>query len=241
MKSMARKTLFAAMLAVLAITMGACTRIVGTGEILTIPVEVGSFSRLEVSSSFVVNVAIGERPSLTLSIDQAAEDHLRVGVAGDTLRIGVEARTMLSNVTLEADLVVPSLEAIEGSGASEIHVSGLSGPTLEVELSGASVLDGTVDAESLTGDLSGASTLAITGRVRELRANASGASHFSLLELVVADLTVDLSGASEAEVNVTESLTADLSGASSLRYRGTPGVINADTSGASSVEPLSSS
>lgn len=238
MNSPTKRMLLVVMLAGFAISTGACTRIVGTGEILTIPVELGSFSRLEVSSAFVVNVTFGEGPSLTLSIDQAAEDHLRVGIVGDTLRIGIEPRTLLSNVTLEADLVVPSLEAIEGSGAAETHVSGLAAPALEVELSGASVLDGSVDIESLTAELSGASSLALSGRVGQLQAEVSGASDLSLLELVAADVNLDISGASIAEVNVTESLVADLSGASSLRYRGTPAVLETDTSGASSVEQL---
>ncbi|HEX5671698.1 MAG TPA: head GIN domain-containing protein [Acidimicrobiia bacterium] len=228
-------------LALLALAASGCTRIVGTGEIDTTEIPVEGFTRLEVSSAFVVNVSFGDAPALTLSVDRAAEDHLIVGVVGDTLRIGLEPRTMLSNVTLEAEVVVPSLQAIAGAGASEIHVADLVSPTLQVELSGASTLDGTVDVDAAEVELSGASSLTVSGRAGQLSGEVSGASELSVPQLAINSLHVDLSGASSAEVNVAESLTADLSGASSLRYRGDPGVVNTDVSGASSVEKLPSS
>lgn len=227
-------------LALFTLAASGCTRIVGTGDIVTTEFPVEGFSRLEVSSAFVVNVTIGDTPALTLSVDRAAEDHLRVEVVGDTLHIGLQSRTLLSNVALEAEVVVPSLQGIAGSGASEIHVTNLSSPTLEVELSGASTLDGTVDVDAAAVELSGASTLAVSGRAGQLAGEISGASDLSVLQLAIDTLDVDLSGASSAEVNVAESLTADLSGASRLRYRGEPGVVNTATSGASSVEKLPS-
>jgi hypothetical protein len=226
--------------ALLTLAVGGCTRIVGTGDVVTMEVPVEGFTRIEASSAFVVNVTFGETPALTLSVDRAAEDHLRVGVIGDTLRIGLESRTLVGNVTLEADVVVTALEAIAGAGASEIHVTNLSSPTIEVDLSGASTLDGSVDVDTATVELSGASDLVVSGRVGQLQGEVSGASNLSLLQLDINTLDIDLSGASTAEVNVSESLTADLSGASSLRYRGDPPVVNTDASGASSVERLPS-
>jgi Putative auto-transporter adhesin, head GIN domain len=228
-------------LAMFTVATSGCTRIVGTGEIITTEIPVEGFTRLEVSSAFVVNVTFGETPALTLSVDRAAEDHLRVGVVGDALRIGLESRVTLSNVTLEAEVVAPLLQAIHGSGASEIHVADLASTALQIDLSGASLLNGTLDVEVVTIDLSGASALEVSGRAARLEGEASGASHLFVIDLPLATLDVELSGASSAEVNVSESLVADLSGASSLRYRGEPSEVNTTTSGASSVEKLPSS
>jgi hypothetical protein len=66
----------------------------------------------------------------------------------------------------------------------------------------------------------------------------SGASPFDAQELTIEDLTIELSGASLANVNVTGSLSGGASGASTLRYAGSPVVERSEASGSSSVEPV---
>jgi hypothetical protein len=230
MKPKMRVTLIA-----LALAAAGCSIVEGSGEVVTIDVPIDDFSRLVVTHSFEVNVTVGDEPSLTLRVDDNLEASLNVGVTDDTLRIGLEPRTSVSNATLEADVTVTSLDAIEGSGAVNVHLGTLTGPTLELQLSGASELDGTVDFESMTGKISGASNVSLSGRSGTLDIEASGASDLSLLDLEVDLLTVRLSGASSAEASVNDSIEASLSGASSLRYRGDPDVSTLDVSGASSI------
>jgi hypothetical protein len=229
----------AATLFLLAIVVSGCTAIRGSGDVITIDVPIEDFSRLAVSHSFEVNVTVGDEPSLTLRVDDNLESSLDVGVTDGTLRIGLQPRTTVSNATLEADVTVTSLDAIEGSGAVNVHVGTLTGSTLQLQLSGASEVDGAVDFESMTGEISGASNMSLSGRVATLDIEASGASDLSLLDLEVEVLVVNLSGASSAEVSVTDSIEASLSGASSLRYRGDPDVSTLDVSGASSIGKIS--
>ena len=162
-----------------------------------------------------------------------------MGVSDDTLRIGLQPRTTVSNATLEADVTVTSLDAVEASGAVDLHLGTLTGSTLELQLSGASELDGAVDFESMNGEISGASNVSLSGRIGTLDIEASGASELSFLDLEVDVLTVRLSGASSAEVSVSDSIEASLSGASSLRYRGDPDVSTLEVSGASSIDKIS--
>lgn len=230
---------FIALLTALGLGMSACAVVTGSGNVITVDVPVGEFSQIEVSNAFEVNVAIGEEPSLTLRIDENIEPHLDVGVDGDTLRIGLEPVVSIRAVVLEADLIVPSLERIEGSGAAEIRVEDqLSRSDLEVELSGASFLEATVELESMSATLSGASEIVMDGQVGRLTGDVSGASEMSMLDLAVDQLDVELSGASSAEVTVGDSLTARLSGASSLRYKGAPPITDIQSSGASSVSQI---
>jgi hypothetical protein len=228
----------AASLFLLALVVSACTAVRGSGDVITIDVPIDDFSRLVVSHSFVVNVTVGDEPSLTLRVDDNLEASLNVGVTDDTLRIGLEPRTTVSNATLEADVTVTSLDAIEGSGAVQIHFGTMSGSTLELRLSGASEADGAVDFGSMIGEISGASNVSLSGRIGTLDIEGSGASDFSMLDLEVDVLTVRLSGASSAEVSVSDSIEARLSGASSLRYRGDPDVNALDVSGASSIDKI---
>jgi hypothetical protein len=224
-----------AALLLLAIVASACTAVRGSGDVVTIEVPVDDFNRLAVSHSFDVNVSVGDEPSLTLRVDDNLESSLDVEVANDTLRIGLQPRTSVSNATLEADVTVTSLDAVEGSGAVSIDLGSLAGSTLELQVSGASDLNGAVDFDNVTGVLSGASNISLSGRVATLDVDASGASDLALLDLEVDGLIVSLSGASSAEVSVNDSIRASLSGASSLRYRGDPDVTTIDVSGASSI------
>lgn len=224
-----------AALLLLAIVASGCTAVRGSGDVVTIEVPVDDFNRLAVSHSFDVNVSVGDEPSLTLRVDDNLESSLDVEVTDDTLRIGLQPRTSVSNATLEADVTVTSLDAVEGSGAVSIDLGSLAGSTLELQLSGASDLNGAVDFDNVTGVLSGASNISLSGRVATLDVDASGASDLALLDLEVDGLIVSLSGASSAEVSVNDSIRASLSGASSLRYRGDPDVTTIDVSGASSI------
>jgi len=211
-----------------------CSAVRGSGDVINIEVPVENISRLVVSHSFEVNVTVGEEPSLTLRVDDNLQASLSVGVTDNVLRIGLQPRTTVTNATLEADVTITSLEAIEGSGAVDIHLGLLSGSNLDLVLSGASELDGAVEFESMTGQVSGASNLSLSGRVGTLDIEASDASDLSLLELEVDHLRIVLSGASDADITVNDSIKASLSGASSLGYRGDPDV-DFDVSGASSI------
>lgn len=223
----------------LAAAASACSAVVGSGNMITIDIPVADFSRVEVSNAFDVNVTIGEVPSLSLRIDENVEPHLDVGVSGDTLRIGLESGISFREVTLEADFTVPSLDWIEASGAVEMHLENqLTGDNLQIELSGASFLDGPVEVQSMTAAVSGASELVLTGRVGSLTVDASGASQLALLELAVDQMDVRLSGASNADVSVGGTLSANLSGASSLRYRGEPTITGVESLGASSISQI---
>ena len=224
-----------ASLLLIAMVVSGCTAIRGSGNVITIEVPVDDFTRLAVSHSFEVNVTVGEQPSLVLRVDDNLEDSLDVGVTDDTLRIGLKPRTTVSNETLEADVTVISLDAIDSSGAVNVHLDTLAGSTLDLRLSGASEVDGAVDFESITSEVSGASNISLSGRAANLDVDASGASDLSLLDLDVDGLIVRLSGASSAEVSVNDSIVATLSGASSLRYRGDPDVSALDISGASTI------
>lgn len=226
-------------LVLLAILVSGCSVVRGSGDLITIEVPIDDFSRLAASHSFEVNVTVGDEPSLTLRVDDNLESSLDVGVTDDTLRIGLKPRTTASNATLEADVTVTSLDAIEGSGAVNVHLGTLAGSTLDLQLSGASELDGAVDFESMTGEISGASNVSLSGRIATLDIEASGASDLSLLDLEVDEFIVSLSGASSAEASVNDSIQASLSGASSLRYRGDPDVTTLDVSGASSIGKIS--
>ena len=211
----------------------------GSGTVVTRRIDVPSFSRLEVSDSFTVDVSVGDVEEVTVRVDDNLVGLLDIGVSGDTLRIGVESGTDVLDATMEANVTVSSLDELRAAGASTVRLADpLAADTLGVSISGSSRLTGAVDIDEGTIDLSGSSIAEPSGTARGLEARVSDASQFDAPELTVADLTIELSGASLANVDVTDTLSAGASGASTLRYAGSPVVERSDVSGSSSIEPV---
>jgi len=211
----------------------------GSGTVTSVPIEVASFSGIEVSHHFIVRVAIGSPESATLRVDDNLLDAVEVGVHEAALRAGLPLGTELTRATLEVDVVVPALERVTASGASQVRIESRNrSEHFELVLSGSSEL--TADLEVGRGrlELSGTSTATVSGAAGTLEVTASGASHLYADEFSVGDLTIDVSGASTADVAVSGRLSAGASGASMVRYAGSPNVDRSTTSGASSIRPI---
>jgi hypothetical protein len=189
----------------------------GSGNVLTREMDLSGFSRLNVSHAFRVYLTQSDRYRVVISADDNVWDSLEVSKSGDTLRIGFEPGALsVQNVTLEAEISMPTLRG--------------------VDLSGATTLTGEMNTGDLDVDVSGASRITLTGSGGDLRLDVSGASRAELGQFAVGDADVEVSGASQATVNVEGRLDADASGASRIRYRGNPTLGRIDESGASSVE-----
>jgi hypothetical protein len=211
----------------------------GSGRIVDEEVRVGAFDRIDVGSSFRVQVSVGERDALTLHVDDNLRDRVEYGVSGGVLRLRLKPRTTVRRATLRAEVFVRSLREVRASGASSVQLdSELRGDALVVGLSGASEVRGRASVGSLRTETSGASMVWLTGRADGLTIRASGASNLDLEQLAAERLDADLSGASKATVSVTGTISADLSGASNLRYKGNPRFERQQTSGGSSIEAI---
>ena len=214
--------------------------IVGSGNIVTEEESVTDFDRIDVSHSFQVDIRQGNTYSVIVRVDDNIVEYLRVVKEDNTLVIGLDpsasSNYSLQNVTMEADVTMPSLTGLEASGASEITVNGFASfETLNVGLSGSSSLEGDIEVGNARFHVSGASDVDLSGSAQDLTVDCSGSSDVYLADFAVTDANVDASGASEVAVNVTGRLDADTSGSSTVYYTGDPTLGRIDSSGSSSV------
>ncbi len=211
--------------------------LIGSSALVTVTPEVPAFARLHLSNEVDATVARGERPTLSVTINENLVDHLRIRTEGGSLRIALDEDYDYERLHAEAQAVTPSLAAVELSGASRARLVGfeaISVPKFAADLSGASALSGAVTAEQLTLDLSGASRADVGGVARVLDLDLSGASRAGLEGLPVESAGVALSGASRADVRADGEVRGEASGASSLTVRGSA-VIRVETSGGSAI------
>ncbi len=202
--------------------------------------QVGSFSKIDISSAFQVIITQGNQESVAVSSNiEGDNENIITRVENGELKIGYrnKERKWYKNHNLKAYISVKNLESIEGSGASKINIDGtLAAPRLHIGLSGATDLKGNLAVkEALKLDLSGASDVTLSGAVGSLQIDASGASDVKAFDLTAGDCNIDASGACTIRISVEKELSADLSGASNIQYKGSAMIRNIKTSGASNI------
>lgn len=94
-------------------------------------------------------------------------------------------------------------------------------------------ISATCDTASI--ECSGGSELTLTGASANANIICSGGSRCYAYDFAAQTATVDISGGSNLEITVTESLTGDNSGGSHIRYKGTPSYLNINNTGGSTT------
>ena len=152
--------------------------------------EVEPFNAIDASGALKLEVNVGEPQAVNVRYAQS-------GAVTTEVVDGVLKVRGVDNHRGKAVISVPSLEAINLTGASHADVHGLTD---------------------------------------ELRAEITGASKLDADDLWVKNMRINVSGASKAEVNVTDSLWAQANGASKIEYKGNPAVQQSISLGASKIK-----
>lgn len=210
----------------------------GSGKAISEERQINNFRGLDVSGGFEVILTQGEKHSLVIEADDNLMRDIVTEVRGGELNIYV--RGSVSPVTkMKAYLTFVQLEDIDISGAVKlISDQKLNFEHLSIDGSGASKIEFAADLQSMKVDLSGASSLTLSGTLNDINIECSGASKLYMSNLQAASAKLELSGASYAEVNVTEKLRVEASGASDVRYKGDPKDVSFDTSGAAKARKM---
>jgi hypothetical protein len=211
----------------------------GSGTVVTVEQEITGFEVLNVSNAFEVDVNRSDDYQVVVRVDDNLEQYLEVVKEGNELRIGLETGRAysLSDATLEAEIDMPALTGVTLSGASRVTIAGFgSSEPLDADLSGASRLEGDIEAGDSGFRVSGSSRVVLRGEADDVTIDASGSSRVDLSDFAGEDANVEASGSSTVIVNPSGTLDVAASGASRVYYVGSPTLGNIDTSGASSVE-----
>ncbi len=218
--------------------MGSCIDITGEkgdGNVVKEDRQVSGFTSLEVSGAFQVFLYQGKSESLTVEADQNLMPLIKTEVKGDRLKIYTEG-SIKKATKMNIYLTFEELEMIDISGAVSIKSDDmLHFDELVLDGSGASEIHLNMDVAVLNADFSGASEIDLAGSAKSASFDLSGASEIDAYEFVIAHCELDVSGAAEANIHVSDNLEVDISGAASVRYKGNPRV-SSDISGAGSLK-----
>jgi len=235
---------------------GISDAIIGSGNLITQEMDFTDFTKLEIGHVFQAKVTKSDSFFVSITVDDNLLEYVTVRKSGNTLRICLKGGYAYIGTTKIVEITMPKIDKISLSGASRCEVSGFrSLDGLELEASGASTLNvddtkagetsfeisgsshasGGIEITEGRFNVSGASRIDLEGDARDISIEASGASYANLANFSVSNATVDISGASVASVNATDSIDGNVSGASRLTYLGNP-ALAIETSGDSTVD-----
>jgi hypothetical protein len=230
----------------------------GSGNIVEIEYNYDDFEKIIVSDAFELSVLQSDTFYIKLMVDDNLANYVNIFSNGGWLVIGMVDGHNYNNALLKAEVYMPILVELEGSGASVVTSGSFNDSTdFRLELSGASVFTGTMAANSyeviLSGasvvnisgtcenfyiDASGASIANVNGTCSNQNIDASGASVFNMGNFSSIVAIIELSGAADATISVSEHLDAILKGASVLKYYGDPFLGDISIDGASVLTKL---
>lgn len=209
----------------------------GSGNPVTTEYEFTDFDQVTVESAFEGTVTRGDAYRVVVTVDDNLLERLDVRQENDRVIIGFVQPTVVNDADLTYEITLPTLRALEASGASRAQIAGFdSGDDFDVEASGASRVEGDVSSGDVDAHASGASSITLLGQGGNLTAEASGASTIDLSGFTTGDAAVNASGASTIIVSASGRLDAEASGASNVRYLGQPALGDIHESGGASVE-----
>lgn len=215
--------------------------------------ELADFSSLKVASALKVILIQGDENKILVTADE--EETLKMvksEIKEGILFLSIESKSVkkiknngksvktksTSHIKGELKVVLTfkHLNSIKLSGASEISTFDLIRvKELEIKGSGAIGANLNLEVTKLSIDFSGASDLKLRGLADSLSLKTSGASDVKAASFIAKNIVIAVSGASDVEVNATESITGTATGASSVNVKGAPAIKAINKSGASSA------
>ncbi|MGI9551654.1 MAG: head GIN domain-containing protein [Aurantibacter sp.] len=209
-----------------------------SGEVTSLDYSIPDYSRLKVSNAFNAYVTFSDtEESIRIEANENLHNKIIVKRDGNALVIQLKKLTNIrGNATLNAYITTKNISHFEMTGASRLTLENeWVSEDARIEVSGASDFTGELSVERLHMNMHGASNVDIFGTASGMYADLSGSSEIRNYDLLVERLEIDLSGASEAFLSVSETIDIDASGASTLNYKGNADIIHKRLSGASEI------
>jgi len=200
----------------------------GSGNLVSKDIDLAYFDSLEAGLHFSLSIRHGEESRITITSDDNFIDFIQVDQDGSRLTFGLKPGNAYNfyDVTLHVEVSMPDLAGLTLSQSSyALLTETFSAENFEVELSGSSVLEGTLQAVGTTFDLSGNSRVNLTGSAQNMRIDSCGNSVADMERFIVEIASLELSCNSKTSVTISSKLDIDASQHSQLIYSGEPELV----------------
>lgn len=227
-------------LAILCLTAScAQKKIKGSGNVVTIERTTSDYDGVSVSGFYNVELVEGTEGKLTLKGEDNILDNIETEVRGGTLRIkSIDNMNLVPSRNESVFITIPvdEIDKIRLSGSGNfVGKKTLKMNGLDIQVSGSRNIDLTLEADNVSVQTSGSSNIQLNGRTEEIKVQSSGSSNVKAFDLEADEATFELSGSSDVEITVNESLVSRVSGSGHIRYHGNPEKVDSNISGSGRV------
>lgn len=185
-----------------------------------------------------LNLAISESDSfqITISTDDNLINRVLFTREDNILKIQIEAPAAFFPTSLKIKIGMPQIKNLNlANEASATIAVNKSVSSFNLVLTGSSIVDGYLEAESTNFYVSGNSQVNLKGKSKMLELDVAGASKLNLSNFLLSGANVKLREASIAVLNVNGDLNIVLKEASKIYYLGNPLIKNTSITGDSSM------
>ncbi|MEN8008312.1 MAG: head GIN domain-containing protein [Candidatus Krumholzibacteriota bacterium] len=174
----------------------------GSGDMETRTLDLKDFHAIDVGGAFDLDITLGDKQKVVMTIDDNLWDNLEAEVHGGTLEIGWD-KSCNPDGDCRVEIVVRKLDAMDIHGAADVGIRDFHGDSFSFDVSGAAELD-------------------MDGTVDKLDISVSGAGDIDTRDLKAKVVKISVSGAGEAKVFASESFEGRVSGVGNIDYWGDP-------------------
>ena len=204
-----------------------CTRGVrGTGAMVTRDFEMEDFSALEIRGAYHVTWRQSDSAAITVEMQENLFNYFQASVEGETLYVNSTRNFITRNRNRPRIYIyTPDLEMVNFYGAiTAENWDTISGENFAIYGYGAINVNILLDVETLDLGLEGAGNFTLSGNADVANVAVVGAANVSAGNLQVGEARIDLDGAGEVDVAVSDSLRVDMFGVGRVQYSGNPTV-----------------
>jgi len=213
--------------------------VVPSTKVTTTDFSASGISQLDVSNVFKVYVSFSETEE-SVQVEASANVHslIEMSQVGNKLIIDLHKNTTFTSgaPVLNVYIKTATLSKVKATGTAFVEFENLlETPQLDLEITGAAAVSGSVEVDDLLAKLLGASILDISGNSNSFDIDAQGASEMTGFDFACNSLKTDLSGGSNISLVVNQKMEVKASGASKVHYKGNGIIENQDLQDASQI------
>lgn len=214
-------------------------KIKGNGNVISIERQTGTYSGISIDGFYEIELVEGPEGKLDLRGEENILENIETEVKGNMLIVKRKNNlNLIPSKDKDVFITIPvdKIDKIRLSGSGKFTgKKELKADDLDIRVSGSRNIDLTIDVENISVAISGSSNIKLKGMTNRIKVRSSGSSNIQAYDLVADSADFELSGSSNVEVTVNETLSSRVSGSGHIRYHGNPQQINNQISGSGSV------
>jgi hypothetical protein len=214
-------------------------RIKGDKNIVTQERKVSPFSVLDIGGVGDITIKQGSTESVTVTTDENIQPYIETVNEGNKLRIGSKDGVDINSSKLQIEVTVKNISELHLGGTGNVKIAGpITSDNLLCKASGTGNLDLDFACTKLTLKISGTGNVNLKGKGDDASIKMTGAGNLKAFEFAAKNLSAELSGIGNAELNASAELSVDATGMGDISYMGSPKVKKMEATGTGRVRKM---